>query len=470
MKSFLNDDFLLNTETAKYLYHNHAAEQPIYDYHCHLSPKEIAENRQFSNLGEIWLEGDHYKWRAMRSAGVDERLVTGDASFEEKYQAWAETVPKCIGNPVYHWTHLELKRPFGIKDTVFSPSTATDIWHQCNDMLKQEAFSARGIMKSMKVRMVGTTDDPADDLRYHKSIAQDPSIDIEVAPSWRPDRSFKIDHELFCDYLTKLGKAADIEINRFQDLIDALSKRLEIFDAHGCVSADHGLDMMRFTDVPSIATLDTILAKRLSQQSLSELEIEQFYSAVLLWLGREYAKRNWVMQLHLGARRNNSTRMYKLLGADVGFDSMDDRPYAEPLAKFLDTLDQTDELPKTILYCLNPMHNDMLATMIGNFQGGGVAGKIQFGSGWWFNDQLDGMQKQLISLAQMGLLSQFVGMLTDSRSFLSYTRHEYFRRLLCDILGNWVEKGEVPADLPLLGKMVEDICAGNAKQYFGLQG
>ncbi|WP_067095198.1 glucuronate isomerase [Marinomonas atlantica] len=469
MKAFMTEDFLLSTETAKRLYHDYAAEQPIYDYHCHLNPKEIADNRRFSDLGEIWLEGDHYKWRAMRTAGVEEHLITGNASFKEKYQAWSQTVPQCIGNPIYHWTHLELRRPFGINGVLFSPETADAIWDQCNEMLRQPEFSARGIMQQMNVKMVGTTDDPADSLEHHKLIANDASFDIAVTPSWRPDRAFKVEHAGFVDYLAKLGRSADIEITGFNDLISALARRLEVFDAHGCRSADHGIEIMRFAEIPVEADLDTIMSKRINNESLSALEMAQFSTAVQVWLGQQYAKKGWVMQLHIGAQRNNSSRMFKLVGGDSGFDSMDDRAYAAPLSDFLNALDQSNELPKTILYCLNPMHNEMLATMVGNFQGGGVAGKVQFGSGWWFNDQLDGMQRQLTSVAQMGLLSQFVGMLTDSRSFLSYTRHEYFRRLLCDMIGGWVERGEAPADMTLLSNMMKGICADNAKSYFGFQ-
>lgn len=468
MKNFMTEDFLLTTETARRLYHEYAAEQPIYDYHCHLNPQEIAEDRCFSDLGEIWLEGDHYKWRSMRTAGIEERLITGNASFRDKYRAWAQTVPQCIGNPIYHWTHLELRRPFGIKDVLFSPETADAIWEECKDLLQQPEFSARGIMQQMNVKMVGTTDDPADDLAHHKFIANDETFDIEVTPSWRPDRAFKVDHAGFKEYLNKLGQAANINIVRFKDLLEALANRLDVFDAHGCRSADHGIEIMRYATEPTEADLDIILSKRVHEQALTELEIAQFSSAVQVWLGKQYARKGWVMQLHIGARRNNSSRMFGLLGGDSGFDSMDDRAFAEPLSCFLNALDVTDELPKTILYCLNPMHNEMLATMIGNFQGGGVAGKVQFGSGWWFNDQLDGMQRQLMSVAQMGLLSQFVGMLTDSRSFLSYTRHEYFRRLLCEMIGGWVERGEAPADMVLLGNMVSNICAGNAKKYFNL--
>ncbi|QLB13998.1 glucuronate isomerase [Mannheimia granulomatis] len=466
MKQFLCEDFLLSTSTAQKLYHDYAKDQPIFDYHCHLNPKEIAENRQFNDLAEIWLEGDHYKWRAMRSAGIEERLITGEADKYSKYLAFAETVPKCIGNPIYHWTHLELRRPFGIVNTIFSPETAEKIWHQGKELLQQSEFSARGIMQQMNVKLVGTTDDPVDSLEHHQSIAQDNTFDIEVVPSFRPDRAFKIELPLFNEYIETLGKVSDVEINTFEKLKQALLKRLEHFDKHGCKSADHGIEVVRFAPIPDEKVLDQILQKRLQNQPLVEEEIAQFSTALLVWLGTEYHKRNWVMQMHIGAIRNNNTRMFKLLGADSGFDSIGDRTFAEPLSRLLDAMDQTDQLPKTILYCLNPRDNEMLASMIGNFQTGGIAGKIQFGSGWWFNDQKDGMERQLQQLSQLGLLSQFVGMLTDSRSFLSYTRHEYFRRILCEMIGGWVEKGEAPNDLNLLGNMVKDICYGNAKRYF----
>ncbi|QEH17167.1 glucuronate isomerase [Histophilus somni] len=466
MMKFMTEDFLLSTSTAQKLYHDYAEKQPIFDYHCHLNPKEIAENRQFNDLAEIWLEGDHYKWRAMRSAGVEEHLITGSADKYSKYLAFANTVPKCIGNPIYHWTHLELRRPFGITDTIFSPETAEKIWHKGKELLQQPEFSARGIMKKMNVNLVGTTDDPIDSLEYHKAIAEDNTFDVEVVPSFRPDRAFKIELPLFNDYIEQLGKVADIEINTFDKLKQALSKRIEHFDKYGCKSADHGMEIVRFSPIPDEKTLDQILQKRLNNQPIEEEEIAQFSTALLVWLGTEYHKHHWVMQLHIGAIRNNNTRMFKLLGADAGFDSIGDRAFAESLSRLLDSMDQTDQLPKTILYCLNPRDNEMLGTMIGNFQTGGIAGKIQFGSGWWFNDQKDGMERQLQQLSQLGLLSQFVGMLTDSRSFLSYTRHEYFRRILCEMIGGWVERGEAPNDLNLLGKMVKDICYDNAKRYF----
>ena len=469
MRAFLDEDFLLSNQTAQRLYHEYAASQPIYDYHCHLNPRAVAENKPFANLAEIWLAGDHYKWRGMRSAGIEERFITGDASDYEKFQAWAKTVPMCLGNPLYHWTHLELRRPFGITNTVLNPDTAEGIWTQCNDLLATPEFTPRGIMQQMNVKMVGTTDDPLDTLEYHKAIAADQSFDIEVAPSWRPDKAFKIELEGFAAYIDKLGRAADIEIERFSDLLTALDRRLDHFAAHGCRAADHGIEVVRFAAVPAEAELDKILHRRMNGGVLSELEVAQYSTAVQVWLGRQYAKRGWVMQLHIGAQRNNNSRMFKLLGADAGFDSIGDKSFAFELSSLLDAMDITNELPKTILYCLNPRDNEMLGTMIGNFQGGGIAGKVQFGSGWWFNDQKDGMERQMTQLAQLGLLSRFVGMLTDSRSFLSYTRHEYFRRVLCRMLGRWVADGEAPADIKLLGEMVENICFHNAKNYFGIE-
>lgn len=467
MKTFLCEDFLLNNEIARRLYHEYAAAMPIYDYHCHLNPREIAENRQFENFGQVWLEGDHYKWRGMRSAGISESLITGNETSDyEKYQAWAKTVPMTLGNPLYHWTHLELRRPFGITDKLFSPDTSEDIWHEVNEKLAQPQFSARGIMQQMNVYMVGTTDDPTDSLEYHQQIAQDDTFNIEVRPSWRPDRAFKIELDGFVDYMAKLGQSADIEIHRFRDLLSALESRLNHFDKLGCVASDHGIEVLRYAPIPNESVLDIILQNRYQGKPLDELSIAQFSTAVLVWLGKQYAKRNWVMQLHIGALRNNNTRMFKLLGPDSGFDSIGDSPIAYPLSRLLDEMDKSNELPRTILYCLNPRDNEVLATMIGNFQGGGIAGKIQFGSGWWFNDQKDGMLRQLEQLSQLGLLSQFVGMLTDSRSFLSYTRHEYFRRILCNMLGIWAVNGEVPHDEIMLGQLVQDICFNNAVKYF----
>ena len=468
MTAFITDDFLLDTEMARRLYHEFAKDEPIFDYHCHLPPEQIAQDYQFKNLYDIWLKGDHYKWRAMRTNGVAERLCTGDASDREKFDAWAATVPHTIGNPLYHWTHLELRRPFGITDKLLSPATANEIWTRCNTLLAQDNFSARGIMKQMKVKMVGTTDDPIDSLAHHKTIAGDSSFDIKVLPSWRPDKAFNIEAETFNDYLQKLEAAADVSIRRFSDLCEALKRRLDHFAAHGCKVSDHALDVVVYGEADE-STLDAILSRRLSGEMPDKEAIAQFKTGVLLYLASEYHRRHWVQQYHIGALRNNNTRMFQLLGADVGFDSINDQPIAEPLSKLLGAQGMNGGLPKTILYCLNPGDNETLATMVGNFQGEGMPGKMQFGSGWWFNDQKDGMQRQMTQLANLGLLSRFVGMLTDSRSFLSYTRHEYFRRVLCQMIGRWVEDGEAPADIELLGSMVKNICFDNAKRYFQIE-
>ncbi|AGH81320.1 glucuronate isomerase [Psychromonas sp. CNPT3] len=467
MKNFLDDDFLLQNKVAIDLYHHFAKDMPIYDYHCHLDASQIADDKNFDNLTQIWLAGDHYKWRGMRAAGVPEALITGTTSSDhEKFLAWAQTVPKTMGNPLYHWTHLELRRPFGITDKQLNTQSANSIWHDCNAMLATPEFSTRAIMKKMNVVMVGTTDDPIDSLAAHQQIASDNSFDIEVCPTFRPDKAFKIELDGFSEYMTLLGAAAHIEIDSFDALLSALKNRLQYFIQQGCKAADHGLEIVRFAVQPSLKELDIILDLGIRKQPLTELQIAQFSTAVQVFLGKQYAKYAMVMQLHIGAQRNNSTKMFKLLGADAGFDSISDANYSAQLSAFLDAMDVTDELPKTIIYCLNPRDNAMIATMIGNFQGGGIAGKIQFGSGWWFNDQKDGMEQQMQQLSQLGLLSCFVGMLTDSRSFLSYTRHEYFRRILCNMIGTWVVEGLAPNDPALLGEMVKDICFNNAQKFF----
>ncbi|MEH0690789.1 glucuronate isomerase [Vibrio cholerae] len=467
MTHFLTDDFLLHNEFAKRLYHDVAASLPIIDYHCHLPPEQVADDYRFSNLTDIWLRGDHYKWRAMRSNGIDERLCTGAASDKEKFLAFAKTVTATIGNPIFHWTHLELRRPFGIKDLVLNEHNAERVWHQCNEMLASPEFSARGIMQTMKVEMVGTTDDPIDSLNAHHTVAKDKDFPVQMLPSWRPDKAFNIHLDTFSDYIIELSKAADVDIATFSDLCQALERRLDHFAAHGCCIADHALDTVSYATATE-TQLDAILRQRLSGQPVNEHQTAQFKTAVLVYLGKQYSQRGWVQQYHIGALRNNNARMFQLLGPDTGFDSINDGDIAKPLASLLNALDVDDSLPKTILYCLNPRDNEVLATMCGNFQGGSVKGKIQFGSGWWFNDQKDGMERQMTQLAQLGLLSRFVGMLTDSRSFLSYTRHEYFRRILCQMIGQWVENGEAPADFELLSRMVSDICYYNAKEYFGL--
>lgn len=467
MKPFMDEDFLLTNETAAILYHNYAKDMPIFDYHCHLSPKEIAENKRYRNITEVWLGGDHYKWRAMRANGVDERYITGDAPDKEKFMKWAETMPACIGNPLYHWTHLELKRFFGI-DTLLSPATADEIWEKCNALLAQDGFAARGLIERSNVKVLCTTDDPADTLEYHAAIAKDKSFSVKVLPAFRPDKSFNIDKAGFAEYIAKLGKAAGKNIATFADLTAALGQRLEFFHAAGCRVSDHALDPIVF-EPASTAELDAILAKALKGEKTGETEARKFKTAVMLFLGRGYARLGWVMQLHMDTLRNVNTRAARVLGPDTGYDATADYALGEALAKFLDTLDNTEELPKTIVYSLNPRDNDMLATIVGSFQGGGVAGKMQLGSGWWYNDQKDGMIRQMMALANVGLLSRFVGMLTDSRSFLSYTRHEYFRRILCNLIGEWVEAGEAPNDIALLGTMVQNICYNNAKNYFPVE-
>lgn len=467
MKAFMDENFLLTNETAVKLYHEYAKDMPIFDYHCHLSPKEIAENKKYRNITEVWLGGDHYKWRALRSNGVEERYITGDASDKEKFLKWAETMPECIGNPLYHWTHLELKRYFGI-DKLLSPETAEEIWEKCNELLQKEEFTARGLIQRSNVKALTTTDDPADTLEYHIALAKDKTFDVKVLPAFRPDKSFNIDKPGFAEWIAKLGTVIGKEIKTFADLKAALQQRIDFFHEVGCRISDHAQDPVVFEDGTE-EEANAILQKGLKGEGITEQEVKKYKAQVMLFLGREYAKHGWVMQLHIGTIRNNSSRMFKLLGPDTGFDAIGDHVFAEALSRFLNKLDETNELPKTILYCLNPRDNEVLGTIIGCFQGGGIPGKMQFGSGWWFNDQKDGMIRQMVALSNLGLLSRFVGMLTDSRSFLSYTRHEYFRRILCNLLGEWVEAGEVPNDSKLLGSMVQNICFTNAKNYFGIE-
>ncbi|MGA2914627.1 MAG: glucuronate isomerase [Sedimentisphaerales bacterium] len=465
---FIGDDFILQTETAKYLYHQHAEKMPIYDYHCHLSVKEIAEDIRFENMTQIWLYGDHYKWRAMRTNGVEEGYCTGDASDWEKFQKWAETVPFCIRNPLYHWTAMELKRPFGIKDKLLSPETAKEIYDRCNELLKSPKFSARGIMRQMNVKLVCTTDDPIDDLKYHRKIAVD-GFEVRVYPAWRPDKGMAAENiAALNDWINKLQQVADMEIKNFDTYISAIRKRHDYFHANNCRLSDHGLETACAADYTA-SEIEKIFSKIQKGKVLDLEEVLKFKSAMMHEFGLMDAEKGWVQQLHIGPIRDNNTRMFKTLGPNTGFDSIGDFEIAKPLAKFLDRLDMKNKLPKTVLYNINPCDNELLATMIGNFQdGSGGPGKMQFGSSWWFLDQKDGMERQLNALSTMGLLSRFVGMLTDSRSFLSYPRHEYFRRILCNLLGNDVEAGLIPKDLKLLGQMVENICYNNAKNYFGM--
>jgi glucuronate isomerase len=475
MKKFMDADFLLSTKTAHELYHEAAAEEPVFDYHCHLDPKEIAENRRFSNLSEVWLGGDHYKWRALRSNGVEERLITGDADPYDKFLTWAETVPRLIGNPLYHWTHLELQRYFDIDDPL-NPESAPAIWKAANAKLEGDpAFSVYGIFKKFKVYGVGTTDDPADTLEWHEKIQKAGETETKVFPSFRPDSAIAIQAPGFKAYLARLGKAWGKAIGSLDDLLEALRDRVDLFDRRGCCSADHGLDYPFFDAVWDGAGAKTegfgkkkagkILDRVLAGEPVKAREADFYKAFILSFLGTEYYKRGWAMQLHFGALRNPNSRMMAVQGPNTGYDSVGDPRLAKKLARFLDILDYRGVLPKTILYSINPKDNYVLGTLMGAFQGG-IPGKIQLGSAWWFNDHRDGMEEQIMALGNLGLLSRFVGMLTDSRSFLSYPRHEYFRRILCNILGCWAEEGEIPPDMSLFKGMVRDICFGNARRYF----
>ncbi len=465
-KAFIHKDFLLETKTASKLYHDYAEDLPIIDYHCHIPPKEVAQNRLFENMTQIWLAGDHYKWRAMRTCGVDERFITGNASDWEKFEMWARTVPKTIRNPLYHWTHLELNRPFGISNLLLNEKTAKSIWQKCNAKLATPGFTTQGIAKRMKVEVICTTDDPIDSLEYHQQYENKGNGFTKMLPTFRPDKSMAIDNiDAFTLYLQRLGDIAGIDIKNYDDLIIALRARHDFFHSRGCRLSDHGLETV-FAEDYTESEINSIFKRAIKGKRLSNIEVLKFKSAVLFELGIMNYEKGWVQQLHLGALRNNNTRMMRILGPDTGFDSIGDFEIARPLAKFLNRLDTENKLAKTILYNLNPSDNELMATMIGNFQDGSIGGKIQYGSAWWFLDQLDGMKKQIEALSNMGVLSQFVGMLTDSRSFLSYPRHEYFRRLLCNILGSEIEKGLIPNDLKLVGGIVKDICYFNAKKYF----
>ncbi|HAL56996.1 MAG TPA: glucuronate isomerase [Bacteroidetes bacterium] len=465
-KLFIHEDFLLDTKTASRLYHTYAESQPIIDYHCHLSPKDIAENRTFKNLTEIWLSGDHYKWRAMRSCGVDERYITGSASDWEKFEQWAKIVPRTIRNPLYHWTHLELNRLFGVKRQLLNAATARSIWARCNAKLATPELSTQGILKKMNVEVVCTTDDPIETLEYHELFGNGRSRNVRMIPAFRPDRAMEVeDPPSFNEYLNKLASVSHCEIKNFESLVQALRKRHDYFHAHGCRLSDHGLETA-YGDDYTQSELDGFLKKLRKGEKLAPTAAGKFKSALMYEFGIMDHEKGWVQQLHLGALRNTNARMKRRLGPDTGYDSIGDFEIARPLAKFLDRLDSSDRLPKTILYNLNPRDNELMATMIGSFQDGRIAGKIQYGSAWWFLDQIDGITRHLEALSTMGVLSQFIGMLTDSRSFLSFPRHEYFRRLLCRILGREMEQGLIPHDLKLVGGIVADICYHNAKRYF----
>ncbi|MBN1599839.1 MAG: glucuronate isomerase [Bacteroidales bacterium] len=464
MKKFMDDNFLLQTRTAEYLYHEHAKKMPIIDYHCHLVPGAIGDNIQYRNITQAWLYGDHYKWRAMRSNGVDEKFCTGNASDYEKFEKWAETVPMTIRNPLYHWTHLELRRYFNIEE-LLGPKTAKRIYDETSSLLNTPEYSVRNLMKKMNVRVVCTTDDPVDSLEYHKKIKDD-GFEISVYPTWRPDKALAVENiELFNVYLDKLAVVSNTEIITFNDLIEALKKRQDYFNELGCRLSDHGLENF-YADDYTEAEINDIFHKVRIHHPISQSDIIKFKSAMLYELALMDYEKGWTQQFHIGAMRNNNTRKFGTLGPDTGFDSIGDYLVAQPMSKFLDRLDSTNQLTKTILYNLNPADNYILGAMLGNFQDGPIPGKIQLGSGWWFLDQKYGMEDQINTLSTLGLLSRFIGMLTDSRSLLSYPRHEYFRRILCNLLGNDIENGEIPSDMNLIGKMVEDICYNNAREYF----
>lgn len=464
MKAFLDDDFLLTTPTARRLYQV-ARSMPILDYHCHLDPKEIAQDRRFENITQVWLGGDHYKWRLMRANGVDEAYITGDAPDREKFQKWAETLELAIGNPLYHWSHLELRRYFGYEG-VLNGDTAQEVWELCNQKLQEPAMSARSLIANSGVTLVCTTDDPADSLEWHQQLAQDSSFPVKVLPAWRPDAAMGLERPEYLDYLQRLGQAAGVEIRTYADLKEALLSRMAFFDKMGCRASDHALTVA-VCQPASEEELERVFQKRLEGEPLTQEELAAFQTGFLRFVAGEYKRLGWVMQLHYGCRRNNNTRMFHKLGRDTGYDAVLQGTPSLEVAAFLDLLASQDALPRMVLYSLNPNDDEGLNSVIGCFQDGTPLGRIQQGSAWWFNDHKAGMVKQLTAFANGGLLGNFIGMLTDSRSFLSYPRHEYFRRILCELLGAWVENGEYPADWKALEKMVRGVCYNNAVEFFG---
>ncbi len=462
-KSFIHDNFLLENKYAEELYHNYSKNQPIIDYHNHLPPQQIAEDKTFENITNVWINGDHYKWRAMRTLGINEKFVTGTASDKEKFLNWAKTVPYTMRNPLYHWTHLELARYFDVYD-LLSEESAETIWNVTQEKLNSNGYSCRGLLKKVNAELVCTTEDPIDTLEYHQQLAKS-DFSVKVSTAFRPDKAILITNEGYNNYIDTLGEVANISISSFNELCDALRKRIEFFNENGCRLCDHGLDQIYFESYTE-NEVNIIFKKKREGQELSSEEALKFQSAVLVFLCETYHEFGWVQQFHLGALRNNNARMHRVLGPDTGWDSIGDYPQAQKLSAFLNALDSKDKLTKTIIYNLNPADNEVMATMIGNFNDGSVKGKVQLGSGWWFLDQKDGMTKQLNALSNMGLISCFVGMLTDSRSFLSFPRHEYFRRVLCNLLGDEIKRGELPNEMEWIGKMVSDISYNNAKEYF----
>ncbi len=467
MKPFMDKDFLLSTPTARTLFHDYAAAMPIIDYHCHVSPKEIYEDRHFENITQVWLGGDHYKWRVMRSNGVEEKYITGDASDREKFQKFAEALPRAIGNPMYHWCHLELKKYFGYEG-VLNGDTAETVWKLAKEKLAQPEMGVRGLIAQSNVAFIGTTDDPVDSLEWHQKLKEDDTLKTIVAPSFRPDKAVNIDKAGWKEYIGTLADVCGFAIDSVETLKKALEARIDHFAAAGCRASDHGLDYVAYRPADS-AAIEAVFAKAMGGEAVTVEEAEIFKTELVLFCGRAYAKRGWVMQVHYNCLRNPNTRMFETLGPDTGYDVINTVNCGASVAGLLNALEATGELPRTILYSLNPADNQLLDTIIGAFQGSEVPGKIQHGSAWWFNDTKTGMQEQMKSLANLSLLGNFVGMLTDSRSFLSYTRHEYFRRILCDLVGTWVENGEYPADdMAALGGLVRDISYNNAARYFGI--
>ncbi|MCH5252214.1 MAG: glucuronate isomerase [Lachnospiraceae bacterium] len=467
MKPFMDKDFLLQNDVAKTLYHQYATQVPVLDYHCHLIPQEIAEDIHFKNITELWLGADHYKWRVMRSNGVSERYITGDASDEEKFHAFAKALPKCIGNPMYHWCHLELQRYFGIYETL-SEKNWKEIYGKCNEILQKPEMSAKNLIRMSNVTLVCTTDDPVDDLHYHEMIAADEDFEVQVLPAWRPDLVMCPEKEGYLDYINKLSEVSGISIVDFATLKKALVNRLDYFGERGCCISDHGLDYAEFRPV-SEDKMRKLTEKSLAGEELSFEELLSFKTMVMLFLGAEYKKRNWAMQLHYGAKRENNEVVFQSAGANAGIDCINPKGFSAEVADFMNALNKEGNLPRTILYSLNPTDNALIGTMIGCFQGDNVRGKIQQGAAWWFNDHKYGMEEHMNSLASLSLLGNFIGMLTDSRSFISYPRHEYFRRILCNYIGTLVENGEYPEDYELLGELVQDISYYNAVNYFGFQ-
>ncbi|MCI9181129.1 MAG: glucuronate isomerase [Lachnospiraceae bacterium] len=468
MQPFMDKDFMLNTDTAKQLYHDFAEDMPIVDYHCHINPQEIYEDRKFDNITQVWLGGDHYKWRQIRSNGVDEKYITGnDSTDREKFQAWAETMPKLIGNPLYHWSHLELRKYFGFQGHL-NGDTAEEVWNLCNAKLQEDGMSVRNLIRQSNVRVICTTDDPVDSLEWHEKIAADETFEVQVLPAWRPDKAMNVEKPTYADYIATLSKVSGISVTDFASLKEALKNRMDYFAKHGCCVSDHALEYVMYVPADE-DELNAVLAKSLHHGAVTKEEELKFKTAFMLFVAKEYHRMGWAMQLHYGCKRDNNAYMFEKMGADTGFDCINNYAPSAQMADFLNALSATNEIPKTIIYSLNPNDDASIGTILGCFQSPETAGKLQQGSAWWFNDHFKGMTDQMTSLANLGCFGNFIGMLTDSRSFLSYTRHDYFRRILCRLIGGWVEEGMYPNDQKALESIIKDICFNNAVNYFGFK-